>query len=131
LLPEWLRHIRIAKGLNMPLVRDFYIFPCTRKRKNIKSPNLYFKDVKCPGGYKITLVFSHVQTVLSCAGCLTVQCHLQEEKPGSWKEYYWSIKLHKFMFCHRNYNLVTLQDNANIFDFERHKKMTFYFLLFQ
>ncbi|XP_073909338.1 small ribosomal subunit protein eS27-like [Castor canadensis] len=31
-------------------------------------------DVKCSGGYKITTAFSHVQTVLLCTGCSTVQC---------------------------------------------------------
>merc|ERR550525_815086 len=26
-------------------------------------------DVKCPGCYRITTVFSHAQTVVVCAGC--------------------------------------------------------------
>ena len=34
----------------------------------------YFMDVKCPGCYKITTVFSHAQTVVVCAGCSTVLC---------------------------------------------------------
>ncbi|VCW50114.1 unnamed protein product [Gulo gulo] len=29
-------------------------------------------DVKCPGCYKITTVFSHAQTVVLCVGCSTV-----------------------------------------------------------
>jgi hypothetical protein len=37
LLPEWSRHITLAKGLNMCLNRDFYIFPCKRKRKNFRK----------------------------------------------------------------------------------------------
>ena len=34
----------------------------------------YFLDVKCPGCYKITTVFSHAQTVVLCVGCSTVLC---------------------------------------------------------
>ncbi|XP_059129270.1 small ribosomal subunit protein eS27-like [Peromyscus eremicus] len=29
-------------------------------------------DVKCPGCYKITTVFSHAQLVVLCVGCSTV-----------------------------------------------------------
>ncbi|XP_024431982.3 small ribosomal subunit protein eS27-like [Desmodus rotundus] len=31
-------------------------------------------DVKCPGCYKITTVFSHAQKVVLCVGCSTVLC---------------------------------------------------------
>lgn len=31
-------------------------------------------DVKCPGCYKITTVFSHAQRVVVCAGCSTILC---------------------------------------------------------
>ncbi|XP_036691872.1 40S ribosomal protein S27-like [Balaenoptera musculus] len=31
-------------------------------------------DVKSPGCYKITTVFSHAQTVVLCVGCSTVLC---------------------------------------------------------
>lgn len=31
-------------------------------------------DVKCPGCYKITTVFSHAQGVVLCAGCSTILC---------------------------------------------------------
>jgi small subunit ribosomal protein S27e len=31
-------------------------------------------DVKCPGCFTITTVFSHAQTVVVCAGCSTVLC---------------------------------------------------------
>lgn len=31
-------------------------------------------DVKCPGCYKITTVFSHAQGVVVCAGCSTILC---------------------------------------------------------
>jgi hypothetical protein len=32
-----MRHIRFAKGLNMPLVRDFYLFPCRGKENTFKK----------------------------------------------------------------------------------------------
>ncbi|CAD0027142.1 unnamed protein product [Aureobasidium pullulans] len=31
-------------------------------------------DVKCPGCFTITTVFSHAQTVVVCAGCSQVLC---------------------------------------------------------
>uniref|UniRef100_T2MBC2 40S ribosomal protein S27 n=1 Tax=Hydra vulgaris TaxID=6087 RepID=T2MBC2_HYDVU len=40
----------------------------------VPSPNSYFMDVKCPGCYKITTVFSHAQTVVLCTSCSTVLC---------------------------------------------------------
>lgn len=46
-------------------------------------------DVKCPGCYKITTVFSHAQGVVVCAGCSTILCQptggrakLTEGKPN-------------------------------------------------
>ncbi|XP_021056876.1 40S ribosomal protein S27-like [Mus pahari] len=44
-----------------------------KKKRLVQSPNSYFMDVKCPG-YKITVVFSHAQTVVLCVGCATVLC---------------------------------------------------------
>ncbi|KAB0378214.1 hypothetical protein FD755_009792, partial [Muntiacus reevesi] len=44
------------------------------KKCLVQSPNSYFMDVKCPGCYKITTVFSHAQTVVLCVGCSTVLC---------------------------------------------------------
>ncbi|POW22741.1 hypothetical protein PSHT_00936 [Puccinia striiformis] len=38
------------------------------------SPNSYFMDVKCPGCFNITTVFSHAQTVVLCGSCATVLC---------------------------------------------------------
>merc|ERR1712203_410508 len=32
----------------------------------VQHPNSYFMDVKCPGCYKITTVFSHAQIVVLC-----------------------------------------------------------------
>ncbi|XP_040859193.1 40S ribosomal protein S27-like [Ochotona curzoniae] len=37
-------------------------------------------DVKCPGCYKITLVFSLAQTVVRCVGCSTELCQPLGEK---------------------------------------------------
>nr|XP_002800403.2 40S ribosomal protein S27-like [Macaca mulatta] len=65
---------------NMPLAKDLlHPSPEEEKRKHkkkrlVQSPNSYFMDVKCPGCYKITMVFSHAQTVVLCVGCSTVLC---------------------------------------------------------
>ena len=40
----------------------------------VQSPNFYFVNLKCPGRYKITTVFSHAQTVVVCVGCTTGLC---------------------------------------------------------
>uniref|UniRef100_A0A8C9BLU9 40S ribosomal protein S27 n=1 Tax=Phocoena sinus TaxID=42100 RepID=A0A8C9BLU9_PHOSS len=45
-----------------------------RKKQLVQSPNSYFMDVKRPGCYKITTVYSHAQTVVLCVGCSTVLC---------------------------------------------------------
>ncbi|KAH7946177.1 hypothetical protein HPB49_021079 [Dermacentor silvarum] len=46
---------------------------CKLKRL-VQHPKSFFMDVKCPGCYKITTVFSHAQTVVLCVGCSTVLC---------------------------------------------------------
>eukprot|EP01038_Epipyxis_sp_PR26KG_P009149 gene9149-12340_t len=38
-------------------------------KRLIQSPNSFFMDVKCPGCFHITTIFSHAQTVVLCAGC--------------------------------------------------------------
>eukprot|EP00069_Balaena_mysticetus_P016577 bmy_00393T0 len=64
----------------MPLAKDLlHPSPEEEKRKHkkkrlVQSPNSYFTDVKCPGCYKITTVFSHAQTVVLRVGCSTVLC---------------------------------------------------------
>jgi len=45
-----------------------------KKKRLVPSPNSFFMDVKCPGCFKITTVFSHAQTVVICAGCSAVLC---------------------------------------------------------
>ncbi|XP_028317698.1 40S ribosomal protein S27.1, partial [Gouania willdenowi] len=65
---------------NMPLAKDLLHPPPEeekrrhKKKRLVQSPNSYFMDVKCPGCYKITTVFSHAQTVVLCVGCSTVLC---------------------------------------------------------
>uniref|UniRef100_A0A452SH82 40S ribosomal protein S27 n=1 Tax=Ursus americanus TaxID=9643 RepID=A0A452SH82_URSAM len=53
-----------------------------KKKRLVQSPNSYFMDVKCPGCYKITTVFSHAQTVVCVFGCSTVLCQPTGEKQG-------------------------------------------------
>ncbi|XP_068834412.1 small ribosomal subunit protein eS27-like [Capricornis sumatraensis] len=60
----------------MPLAKDLLHPSPEEKRKHkkkhlVQSPNSYFMDVKCPGCYKVTTVFSHASTVVSCVGCST------------------------------------------------------------
>ncbi|XP_072214893.1 small ribosomal subunit protein eS27 [Excalfactoria chinensis] len=71
---------RLPHAAAMPLAKDLlHPSPEEEKRKHkkkrlVQSPNSYFMDVKCPGCYKITTVFSHAQTVVLCVGCSTVLC---------------------------------------------------------
>ncbi|KAF4095250.1 40S ribosomal protein S27-like isoform X1 [Onychostoma macrolepis] len=66
--------------LTMPLAKDLLSLSFDferrqhKKKRLVQSPNSYFMDVKCPGCYKITTVFSHAQTVVLCVGCSTVLC---------------------------------------------------------
>lgn len=46
----------------------------TEKKRLVQGPNSYFMDVKCPGCFNITTVFSHAQTVVICGSCSTVLC---------------------------------------------------------
>ncbi|KAG8951789.1 40S ribosomal protein S27 [Tulasnella sp. 424] len=47
----------------------------THKLKRlVQEPNSYFMDVKCPGCFAITTVFSHAQTVVMCGSCSQVLC---------------------------------------------------------
>merc|ERR1711939_311493 len=43
-------------------------------KRLLQSPNSFFMDVKCPGCFNITTVFSHAQTVVLCSSCSTVLC---------------------------------------------------------
>ncbi|KAI4890639.1 hypothetical protein NFI96_016963 [Prochilodus magdalenae] len=65
-------HISLAKDLLHPTPEEEK--RRHKKKRLVQSPNSYFMDVKCPGCYKITTVFSHAQTVVLCVGCSTVLC---------------------------------------------------------
>ena len=45
-------------------------------KRVVQSPNSFFMDVKCPGCFTITTVFSHAQTVIQCEGYIyfTFKC---------------------------------------------------------
>ncbi|XP_019612730.2 small ribosomal subunit protein eS27 [Rhinolophus sinicus] len=64
----------------MSLAKDLlHPSPEAEKRKHkkkhlVQSPNSYFMDMKCSGCYKMTIVFSHAQTVFLCVDCSTVLC---------------------------------------------------------
>ncbi|KAH7950766.1 hypothetical protein HPB52_001425 [Rhipicephalus sanguineus] len=64
----------------MPLAKDLLNPSPEEERRKCKlkrlvqHPKSFFMDVKCPGCYKITTVFSHAQTVVLCVGCSTVLC---------------------------------------------------------
>ena len=68
----WMFFLQLFKDLLHPTLEE-------EKRKHklkrlVQSPNSYFMDVKCPGCFKITTVFSHAQTVVLCVSCSTVLC---------------------------------------------------------
>ncbi|XP_022382033.1 40S ribosomal protein S27-like [Enhydra lutris kenyoni] len=65
----------------MPLTKDFLhpsLEEAKRKHKKKKhlalSPSSCFTGMKCPGSDRVTIVLSHVQTVVLCVGCSTVLC---------------------------------------------------------
>mmetsp|Transcript_111659 Transcript_111659/g.271256 ORF Transcript_111659/g.271256 Transcript_111659/m.271256 type:complete len:84 (+) Transcript_111659:47-298(+) len=43
-------------------------------KRLVQSPNSYFMDVRCPGCFNITTVFSHAQTVVVCGSCSVMLC---------------------------------------------------------
>ena len=43
-------------------------------RRTLQSPNSYFMDVRCPGCFAITTVFSHATTVVVCGSCALMLC---------------------------------------------------------
>lgn len=47
----------------------------THKLKRlVQSPNSFFMDIKCPGCFQITTVFSHAQSVVLCGNCNIMLC---------------------------------------------------------
>ncbi|XP_005989946.1 small ribosomal subunit protein eS27-like [Latimeria chalumnae] len=45
-----------------------------KKKRLVQSPNSYFMDVKCPGCFRITTIFSHAQRTVPCGGCSVILC---------------------------------------------------------
>merc|ERR1712094_79412 len=43
-------------------------------KRLVQAPNSFFMDVKCPGCFHITSVFSHAQIVVFCSACSTALC---------------------------------------------------------
>jgi small subunit ribosomal protein S27e len=43
-------------------------------KRLVQSPDSFFMDVKCPGCYSITTVFSHAQTPVVCGNCSIMLC---------------------------------------------------------
>lgn len=43
-------------------------------KRLIQAPNSFFMDVKCPGCFIITTVFSHAQSVVFCQSCSQPLC---------------------------------------------------------
>jgi len=64
----------------MPIDHDLLYPPAEHEarlhklKRLVQSPNSFFMDVKCPGCFQITTVFSHAATVVLCASCSTVLC---------------------------------------------------------
>lgn len=48
--------------------------PTPHPRAAPQSPNSYFMDVRCPGCFAITTVFSHATTVVVCGSCALMLC---------------------------------------------------------
>jgi len=43
-------------------------------KRLVQAPNSFFMDVKCPGCFNITTIFSHAQTAVMCPSCAVVLC---------------------------------------------------------
>ncbi|XP_013841913.1 40S ribosomal protein S27-like [Sus scrofa] len=65
----------------MPLAKDLLHSSLEEEKKKhkkkclVQSPNSCFMDVKCPGYYKIAMIFNHAQQVVLCVGSSTELCH--------------------------------------------------------
>ena len=73
---KWCYRLRLVIVSNKSINVSILINLCRKHKlkRLVQHPNSYFMDVKCPGCYRITTVFSHAQTVVVCAGCSTVLC---------------------------------------------------------
>ena len=112
---------RACEAITMSLARELLHPSLEEEKKNhkkkclVQSPNSYFMDVKCPGCYTITTVFSHAQTVfvwvvqLCCASP-------QEEKPGSQKAVHLeeSNTNHLYMFLNLCFSQKALSTSVTL-----------------
>merc|ERR1712048_58536 len=64
----------------MPIDHDLLHPPAVYEKQQhklkrlVQTPNSFFMDVKCPGCFQITTMFSHAGTVVFCPSCATVLC---------------------------------------------------------
>ena len=56
------------------IIADTILFRLFLIQTLVPVPRSFFMDVKCPGCFNITTVFSHAQTVVICGSCATVLC---------------------------------------------------------
>ena len=63
-------HLLIASSLLPPIPP---LSPAPRP-PFAQSPNSYFMDVRCPGCFVITTVFSHATTQVQCDSCALMLC---------------------------------------------------------
>ncbi|KAI2478652.1 40S ribosomal protein S27 [Pyrenophora tritici-repentis] len=73
------RRIRNVARLRPAQTLTFSTTPAAEARKHklktlVPAPRSFFMDVKCPGCFTITTVFSHANTVVVCQGCSQVLC---------------------------------------------------------
>jgi len=78
-LPGPARNTALTSNLQVLAVDLLNPSPASEARKHklktlVPGPRSFFMDVKCPGCFTITTVFSHAQTVVVCAGCSQVLC---------------------------------------------------------
>merc|ERR1712100_865016 len=72
-------HLQALRCSNMSLVDLLNPDPLEEAQKHklkrlVQSPNSFFMDVKFPGCFHITSVFSHAQIVVFCSACSTALC---------------------------------------------------------
>ncbi|RNJ53478.1 40S ribosomal protein S27 [Verticillium nonalfalfae] len=75
----WEHDLEYGPGLDVLAVDLLNPSPAAEAKKHklktlVPAPRSFFMDVKCPGCFTITTVFSHAQTVVICQGCTTVLC---------------------------------------------------------
>ena len=75
-------------------------------------------DVKCPGCYKITTVFSHAQTVVLCVGCSTVLCQPTGGRARLTEGRIFKYLIYRFINFKTDLSFVNLNSRNLKIDFE-------------